>query len=224
MTAEWWNLPPQEKAYWEGITNNHGWLNRAATTAEQKVNCRLQVTQGINTFPMGLFNPLACNANIAMVNCSVNKLLLLLPGTAKVTVPCGMCYMYHLPLAPTTIDGLNIVEKLYVSPNHKSTLLTKFVFVQCLLGMSDTNPILKNNTSMRIVLMGDTNVTFVPASGKAGATGLTFNTGIKLFLVARGQLSVQGWTGSLDAKRAGQDLDDPDGDDQGCKAQSDPFL
>jgi hypothetical protein len=174
-----------------------GRVDREAAAKEHDINRRLQVTQGINTFPIGLFNPLTCNANIAKADCSVNKLSSLLSGTAKVTIPCGTCYTYDLPATSTTIEGLDIVGKLYVPPNYKSTLLTKFVFVQGVLEMSDTNSISKNNTSMRIVLTGDTDVTFVPASGNAGVAASTFNAGVKPFLVVGGRLDVRGWTGSL---------------------------
>jgi hypothetical protein len=163
-----------------------------------KIDRKLQVSQGINTAPIGLFNPLACNANIDTVDCSANKLSTLVSGTTTVvTIPCGMCYTYDLPITPTTIGGLNIIGKLYVPPNHKSTLMTKFVFVQGVLVMSDTSPISKNNTSMRIVLTGDSDVTFTPATGNANVAGSTFNAGVKPFLVAGGRLDIRGWTGSL---------------------------
>jgi hypothetical protein len=174
-----------------------GRIDREAAAKEHDINRKLQATQGINTWPIGLFNPLTCNANIATANCSVNKLSSLLSGTAKVTIPCGTCYTYDLPTTSTTIEGLDIVGKLYVPPNYRSTLLTKFVFVQGVLEMTDTNPISKNNTSMRIVLTGDTDVTFVPASGNAGVAASTFNAGVKPFLVAGGKLDIRGWTGSL---------------------------
>ena len=159
----------------------------------------LQVSQGINTAPIGLFNPLACNANIATASCSDNKLSTLLSGsTAAVTVPCGKCYTYDLSTTtPIAIGGLDIRGKLYIPPNYKSTLLTRFVFVQGVLEMSDTNPISKNNTSMKIILTGNTDVTFVPADSNANVVGGTFNAGVKPFLVAGGQLNVRGWTGSL---------------------------
>jgi hypothetical protein len=104
------------------------------------------------------------------------------------------------PFGPHYHDSLDVVGKLYVSPNHKSTLLTKFVFVQDVLGMSNTNPILENNTSMMIVLMGDTDVTFVPVSRNAGVTGLTINVGIKPFLVAGGQLRCESGPAALTLK------------------------
>lgn len=173
-----------------------GRANREAAAAEHEANRVLQATQGISTFPIGLFNPLACNAAVMSASCSP-KLSSLLSGTAKVTVPCGTCYTYDLPKAPTTIDGLDVVGRLVVPQNYKSTLLTKFVFVQGVLEMSDTNPISKNNTSMRIVLTGDADVTFVPASGNAGVAGSTFNAGVKPFLVAGGRLDIRGWSGSL---------------------------
>ena len=163
-----------------------------------EIDRRLQVSQGINTAPIGLFQPLACNANIDTVDCSTNKLSTLVSGTTTtVTIPCGMCYTYDLPVTPTTIGGLDIIGKLYVPPNHKSTLMTKFVFVQGVLVMSDTSPISKNNTSMKIVLTGDSDVTFTPAVGNANVAGGTFNAGVKPFLVAGGRLDIRGWTGSL---------------------------
>ncbi len=173
----------------------------SSSSIEHDHNRRNLQAQGINTAPIGLFKPLVCNANITTANCSANKLSTLLSGgstTAAVTVPCGQCYTYDLSTStPTTIGGLDIRGKLYVPPNYKSTLLTRYVFVQGVLEMSDTNPISKNNTSMKIILTGNTDVTFVPADSNANVVGGTFNAGVKPFLIAGGQLNVRGWTGSL---------------------------
>ena len=89
----------------------------------------LQVSQGINTAPIGLFNPLACNANIATADCSANKLSSLLSGSAAVTVPCGKCYTYDLSTStPIAIGGLDIRGKLYIPPNYKE--MADICFIQ----------------------------------------------------------------------------------------------
>lgn len=102
-------------------------------------------------------------------------------------------FKYDLPEGVTTINGLDIRGKLYVPPNHKSTLRTTCVFVQGELQMSDTNPISPDNVSMKIVLTGTTDVTFTPADSNANVTGTPFNAGIKPFLVAGGKLDIRGW-------------------------------
>ena len=182
----------------DGDDDSRRLMGHLDRSEHHEIDRRLQVSQGINTAPIGLFQPLACNANIDTVDCSTNKLSTLVSGTTTtVTIPCGMCYTYDLPVTPTTIGGLDIIGKLYVPPNHKSTLMTKFVFVQGVLVMSDTSPISKNNTSMKIVLTGDSDVTFTPAAGNANVAGGTFNAGVKPFLVAGGRLDIRGWTGSL---------------------------
>lgn len=130
-----------------------------------EIDRRLQVSHG-------LFKPLVCLANINTVDCSTNKLSTLVSGTTTtVTNPCGMCYTYDLPVTPTTIGGLDSLGKLYVPPNHKSALMTKFVFVQGVLVMSDTSP-------MKVVLTGDSDVTSTQATGNANVADGTFNAGI----------------------------------------------
>ena len=129
-----------------------------------EIDRRLQVSHG-------LFKPLVCLANINTVDSSTNKLSTLVSGTTTtVTNPCGMCYTYDLPVTPTTIGGLDSLGKLYVPPNHKSALMTKFIFVQGVLVMSDTSP-------MKVVLTGDSDVTSTQATGNANV--------------------MCGWTGSL---------------------------
>jgi len=121
----------------------------------------------------------------------MNKLSTLVSGTTTtVTIQCGMCYTYDLPVTPTTIGGLDSLGKLYVPPNHKLALMTKFIFVQGVLVMSDTSP-------MKVVLTGDSDVTSTQATGNANVVDGTFNAGAKPFLVAGGRLDICGWTGSL---------------------------
>lgn len=93
--------------------------------------------------------------------------------------------------AEATIAGLNIIGKLLVPTNYKSTLTTTHVFVQGELEMSDTNPISEDNTSMKIVLTGSTDVMFTPHEPVAGAAPL--NAGVKPFLVAGGKLNIHAW-------------------------------
>jgi len=59
----------------------------------------------------------------------LQQVVVLLSGTATVIVPCWMRCTYDLPLTPTTVDGIDVFGRLYVPPNHKSTFLTKSVFV-----------------------------------------------------------------------------------------------
>ncbi len=57
--------------------------------------------------------------------------------------------------------------------------------------MSDDQPISEDNTSMKIVLTGNTDVMFTPHEPVAGAAPL--NAGEKPFLVAGGKLNIRGW-------------------------------
>ena len=94
--------------------------------------------------------------------------------------------------AEATIGGLNIIGKLLVPTNYKSTLSTPYIFVQGELEMSDDQPtISEDNTSMKIVLTGNTDVMFTPHEPVAGAAPL--NAGEKPFLVAGGKLNIRGW-------------------------------
>jgi hypothetical protein len=68
--------------------------------------------------------------------------------------------------------------------------MTKFVFVQGVLVMSDTSP-------MKVVLTGDSDVTSTQATGNANVADGTFNAGVKPFLVAGGRFYIFLWTGSF---------------------------
>ena len=105
-------------------------------------------------------------------------------------LPPTPCPQYDLE-AEATIAGLNIVGKLYVPPNYKSTLHTSYVVVQGELQMEDTNPVSEDNTSMKIVLTGTTDVNWTPEEPVDGMT--TLNLGVKPFLVAGGKLDIRGW-------------------------------
>lgn len=151
---------------------------------------------GMKTNPIGLFYPLDCNVNLDTADCAANLFSsLATSATSPVVVPCGSCYTYDLGAGPNVIGGLDIQGKLYVPPNHKSELHTPYVFVQGELEMSDTNPISKDNESMKIVLTGPDEVTFTPVNSNANVAGGSFNAGFKPFLVAGGKLNIRGWNG-----------------------------
>ncbi len=156
--------------------------------------------QNLATANIGTFAPLACNdpglPTASQCESSPAGTLSSLVSAAnggEVVVPCGGCYLYDLPAGENAIGGLNIIGKLYVPPNYKSTLLTPYVFVQGELEMSDTNPITPDNVSLRIVLTGTADATFSPADSNSGVAGTPFNAGSKAFLVAGGKLTVRGW-------------------------------
>ena len=153
-----------------------------------------------------MFAPLTCNSPMTSSFCDTTPdgLLSSLVSAAnggEVKVPCEKCYKYDLGQT-ATIGGLNIIGKLYVPPNYKSTLRTPYVFVQGELEMSDTNPIAPENQSMKIVLTGTTAVTFSPAESNVGVAGTPFNAGIKPFLVAGGKLNIRGWDDDAEEGKA----------------------
>ncbi len=113
--------------------------------------------------------------------CALPPLPLLLPPSSL---------QYDLG-AEVTIPGLNIIGKLQVPTNYKSTLSTPYVFVQGELEMSDDQPLSEDNTSMKIVLTGNAEVMFTPHEPVEGAAPL--NAGEKPFLVAGGKLNIHGW-------------------------------
>ena len=151
--------------------------------------------QALNTFDIGLFYPLTGNVDLS--DCS-NLFSSLVGGlTDLVTVPINTCYTWDMAEGSTVmIGGLDIHGKLVVPKNYKGTLKTNYVFVQGIFEMSDDNPISPENTStsMRIILTGETDVTFTAADSNS-AIG-SFNAGSKPFLVAGGQLNIRGWDGS----------------------------
>ena len=57
--------------------------------------------------------------------------------------------------------------------------------------MSDNQPISEDNTSMKIVLTGNSDVIFTPHEAVDGASSI--NMGEKPFLVAGGKLNIRGW-------------------------------
>jgi hypothetical protein len=139
-------LPEEEQEDDEdGLSNEDDWedtsrrlrgdarnLLRGASSNQSESSRRLT----IDTAPIGLFYQLDCNANLATANCpkalggsSFAEAVTAAAG-GVVTLQCGTCYEYDLPEGNTIIGGLDIVGKLYVPPNYKSTLTTPFVFVQ----------------------------------------------------------------------------------------------
>ena len=151
--------------------------------------------QELNTADIGLFSPL--RGNVDLSDCSHLFSSLVGGPTDVVTVPINTCYTWDMAEDSTvTIGGLDIHGKLVVPKNYKGTLKTNFVFVQGVFEMSDDNPISPENTSMRIILTGEADVTFTPADSNS-AIG-SFNAGSKPFLVAGGQLNIRGWDGSLE--------------------------
>jgi len=151
------------------------------------------------TAGIGLFNPLSSNANLNTTSCDNSFASLVETETDVVTVPVGQCYTWDESLTgDITIGGLDIQGKLIIPKNHKATLYTPYVFVQGVFEMSDDNLISPSNRSMKIVLMGDTDVTFTPADSNVGVAGTPFNAGVKPFLVAGGQLNIRGWDGMVD--------------------------
>eukprot|EP00577_Skeletonema_sp_RCC1716_P002322 CAMPEP_0113418638 /NCGR_PEP_ID=MMETSP0013_2-20120614/26321_1 /TAXON_ID=2843 ORGANISM="Skeletonema costatum, Strain 1716" /NCGR_SAMPLE_ID=MMETSP0013_2 /ASSEMBLY_ACC=CAM_ASM_000158 /LENGTH=1088 /DNA_ID=CAMNT_0000305903 /DNA_START=295 /DNA_END=3558 /DNA_ORIENTATION=- /assembly_acc=CAM_ASM_000158 len=141
-----------------------------------------------NTNQIGQFAPLSCNP--VEFDCTGAAGLSTVVGGGPVVVPCGTCLVYDLG-DEATIGGLHIIGKLLVPTNYKSTLSTPYVFVQGELEMSDNQPISEDNTSMKIVLTGNTDVMFTPHEPVAGAAPL--NVGEKPFLVAGGKLNIRGW-------------------------------
>jgi len=151
------------------------------------------------TAGIGLFNPLSSNANLNTTSCDNSFASLVGTGTDVVTVPVGQCYTWDTSLTgDITIGGLDIQGKLIIPKNHKATLYTPYVFVQGVFEMSDDNLISPANRSMKIVLTGDTDVTFTPVDSNVGVAGTPFNAGVKPFLVAGGQLNIRGWDGMVD--------------------------
>lgn len=82
--------------------------------------------------------------------------------------------------------------KLKVPMNYKSTLKTPYVFVQGELEMSDDKTISEDNTSMKIILTGNTDVMFKPEEPITGIAS-SLNAGVKPFLVAGGKLNIRAW-------------------------------
>jgi len=153
------------------------------------------------TAGIGLFNPLSSNANLNTTSCDNSFESLVGTETdVVVTIPVGQCYTWDESLTgDITIGGLDIQGKLIIPKNHKATLYTPYVFVQGVFEMSDDNLISPSNRSMKIVLTGDTDVTFTPADSNVGVAGTPFNAGVKPFLVAGGQLNIRGWDGKAGA-------------------------
>ena len=152
--------------------------------------------QELATASIGLFNPLSCNpTDWSSTTCTpLSSSIPTIDDTTVITVPCGACYTYDLPSGSTTsVAGLDIHGKLIVPENYSGTLVTPYVFVQGVLDISNTDMISPTNVGMQIVLNGEEDVTFVPVEDNADVG--SFNAGVKPFLVAGGQVNVNGWNG-----------------------------
>jgi len=149
---------------------------------------------------IGTFYPLTCNANLSLKNCAVNKTsTLTIPSSSggnPFTIPCGTCYTFDLGSNVTLPTGLRVMGKLVFPVNYKTTIYTSFVLVQGeMVVRSNSSVISPNNLSVRFVLTGGTNDTFIDTTSSSpnalACNASECNFGKKPFIVAGGKLDIQ---------------------------------
>jgi len=147
---------------------------------------------------IGTFYPLTCNANLTLLDCSLNKTsTLIMPssGETPFTIPCGMCYTFDLGSNVSLPTGLVVIGKLVFPVNYKTSIYTSFVLVQGeMVVRSNSSVIAPENLSVRFVLTG-TSDTFIDTSNSDPNT-LACNTSVcnagkKPFIVAGGKVDIQ---------------------------------
>jgi len=138
------------------------------------------------------FGQLTCNAALADAVCTP------LPADFAGVVPCGVCYSMsdfggaRAGETLTMASGLNVIGRLDFPDGSKVTIETPSVFVQGILSMSSTRAV-TGEPDVRIRMTGDTDVNFTPEGENAGAcSGGACNVGPKAFVVAGGQLDING--------------------------------
>lgn len=144
---------------------------------------------------IGTFYPLTCNANLTLIDCSVNKTSTLsIPLSSAgdpLTIPCGTCYTYDLGSNVSLPTGLLVMGKLVFPANYQTSIYTSFVIVQGeMVVRSNATIISPDNLSVRFVLTG-TNDTFLDTSksdpNTLACNNSLCNLGKKPFLVAGGK-------------------------------------
>jgi len=150
---------------------------------------------------MGTFYPLSCNANLTLLDCSVNKTSsLTLPSsgsTSPLTIPCGTCYTFDLGSNVTLPTGLRVMGKLVFPTNYQTNIYTSYVLVQGeMVVRSNSSIISPGNLSVRFILTGTTDTILDTTSSdsdpnKLACNGTLCNLGKKSFVMAGGRLDIQ---------------------------------
>lgn len=144
---------------------------------------------------IGTFSRLQCNP-VTWSDCTTlvsNNL----PSLGEpLIVPCGQCYTFDV-MGNATFDGINIVGKLLFSNNHKAVINTPYVIVQGELELSADENISPANQATKFVLTGTQDVIFNPTEApNQSACGAGCNLGVKPFVVAGGEVKIQGMADS----------------------------
>ena len=149
---------------------------------------------------IGTFYPLTCNANLSLLDCSLNKtstLTIPLSGN-PFTIPCGTCYTFDLGSNVTFPTGLRVMGKLVFPVNYLTHIYTTFVLVQGeMMIRSNSTIISPDKLSVHFILTG-TNDTILDMSSISSAPNTlacsnasVCNVGKKPFIVAGGKVDIQ---------------------------------
>jgi hypothetical protein len=147
---------------------------------------------------IGTFYPLLCNANLTLLDCSVNmtSTLTLPTGTSPFTIPCGTCYTFDLGSNVSLPNGLRVMGKLVFPTNYQTSIYTSFVLVQGeMVVLSNSSVISPSNLSVRFVLTGTSDTILDTSSGSEpnaiACNDASCNMGKKSFVMAGGKLDIQ---------------------------------
>jgi hypothetical protein len=161
-------------------------------TAPMSSTRRLSIPSAL----IGTFYPLTCNANLSLLDCSINKTstLTLSSGVGDpFTIPCGTCYTFDLGSNVSLPTGLRVMGKLIFPTNYATNIYTPSVLVQGeMVIRSNASLISPDYQSVRFILTG-TNDTLLDTSSSdpniLACNNSLCNLGKKPFVVAGGTWS-----------------------------------
>mmetsp|Transcript_31842 Transcript_31842/g.73214 ORF Transcript_31842/g.73214 Transcript_31842/m.73214 type:complete len:547 (+) Transcript_31842:134-1774(+) len=149
---------------------------------------------------LGTFLPLACNVNVDVASCT-GKISSVVPSSkiaaTQVTVPCGQCWIWDLEGEVELNGGLLVAGKLVFPSDSATTIKTTHVIVEGVLEItSNAKYISPDFENVRLVLVGDSDVTFTRSDGPDkgicdGQPNNRCNLGKKPFVVLGGKLDIR---------------------------------
>jgi len=166
-------------------------------TSKMTSNRHLSATSAL----IGTFYPLTCNAEMSLLDCSINKTSSLTLPTAGTTspliIPCGTCYTFDLGSNVSLPTGLRVMGKLVFPTNYLTNIYTSYVVVQGeMVVRSNSSVISPSHLSVRFVLTGTTDTILDTSSSDSKPNTLACNNtlcnlGKKAFVMAGGKLDIQ---------------------------------
>lgn len=176
--------------YSMGVKSNSSTLDNTIVVDSHETVRALSVASA----KIGNFTRLDCNP-VSWSSCDT-LLSNNLPSTGQpLIVPCGQCYVFDVT-GDVAFSGINIKGKLQFPFNHRAVISTPYVIVQGELEISVDEIISPVNEAIKFILTGTEDVIFTPNDAPnenaCSQTGNQCNLGVKPFVIAGGEVTIEG--------------------------------